>query len=172
MADDVFDKLGKGLVNTAEQLQEIYEKTTIQTIDITAQNMKKNLIRGSGSKSLNAHIVEPKPVYIKGKLYERTIDWDDQTIVNEDKGTGWGIYANVSRAPKKRNYSLRPATYHDLAYIINYGRGAAFSQDKKKVVIYAGNNFINKAVRNNKNWRKKRDKLFKQEVDLLGNKLK
>lgn len=167
MADDVFDRLGNELVNTAEQLQEIYEKTTIQTIDDTAENMKKNLVRGSGSKSLNAHIVEPKPVYIKGQLYERTVDWSDEIV---DKK--YGTYADIPRLPKKRNFSLRPATWHDLAYIINSGRVAPFSQDNKKVVIYAGNNFINKAVRNNKNWRKKRDKLFKQEVDLLGNKLK
>lgn len=162
---DVFDRLGKGLIETTEQLQEIYEKTTIQTIDATAQNMRKNLIRGSGSKSLNAHIVEPKPVYIKGQLYERTVDWSDEIV---DKS--YGQYADKPRLPKKRNYSIRPATWHDLAYIINFGRVANFSKDNVKII--AGNNFINKAVRNNRNWRKKRDKLFKQEVDLLGNKLK
>lgn len=167
MADDVFDRLGKSLVETTEQIQEIYEKTTIKTIDLTAMNMKKNLVRGSGSESLNAHIVEPEPVYIKGQLYERTIDWSEE-IVDDN----YGKYADIPRLPKKRNYSIRPATWHDLAYIINSGRVAPLSQDNKKVVIYAGNNFINKAVRNNRNWRKKRDKLFKQEIDLLGNKLK
>lgn len=167
MADDVFDRFGKGLVEVTAQLQEIYEKTTIKTVDLTINNLEKNLVRGSESKSLNAHIVRPKPVYIKGQLYERTVDWSDEIV---DKK--YGTYADVPRLPKKRNYSIRPATWHDLAYIINSGRVAPLSQDNKKVVIYAGNNFINKAVRNNKNWRKKRDKLFRQEVDLLANKLK
>lgn len=173
---DVFDELAKQLNVLPEKIQQAYEKSTIEQIDETAEKMKKNLERGSTSGTaltllasrLNDNMVEDK-VYIKGKYYERTIDWDDNKIVDEDLGIKWGKYKDKPRARKKRNYSLRPATYHDLAYIINYGRGANFSQESTKIV--AGNYFINKATRNAKNWRKKRDKKFNEELRKIGKNL-
>lgn len=166
--DNVFDQLAKELNKLPEEIQEAYEEATIQQIDETYYKMYKNLERGSGSTRLNAHTVE-EIVYIKGKYYERTVDWDDKRIVDDDNNVEWGKYKDKPRARKKRNYSLRPATYHDLAYIMNYGRGANFSQSSEK--IRAGNYFITKATRNAKNWRKKRDKRFNEELNKLGKNL-
>lgn len=167
--ETVFDRLAKELNKLPEEIQQAFEETTIKQIDLTMETVvKKALIRGSGSQRLNDNMVEPKPLYIKGKYYERTIDWDDKKIVDDDLNVEWGKYKDKPRARKKRNYSLRPATYHDLAYIINYGRGANFSQSSEKIV--AGNYFINKATRNAKNWRNKRDKNFRIELANMGKK--
>ena len=173
---DVFDELAKQLNVLPEKIQQAYEKSTIEQINESAEKMKKQLEKGSASGTaltslasrLNDNMVEDT-VYIKGKYYERTVDWNDERIVDEDIGVNWGKYKDKPRARKKRNYSLRPATYHDLAYIINYGRGANFSQDDKKIV--AGNYFINKATRNAKNWQKKRDKRFNERLKKIGKNL-
>ena len=165
--DNVFDRLAKELNKLPEEIQQVFEETTIQEINATATKMQINLKRGSGNEHLNNNMVEDT-LYIKGKYYEKTIDWNDDKIVDEDVGIAWGKYKDKPRARKKRNYSLRPATYHDLAYIINYGRGANFSQSSDKIV--AGNYFITKATRNAKNWRNKRDKNFRIELANLGKK--
>lgn len=175
--DDIFDKLSRELEKLPNDIQGVYEATTITQIDITADTLKRNLLRGSGANTimssklttlLNANMVDEKN-YIKGMAYERIIDWDDSKIVDEDLGINYGKYKNVPRARKKRNFSVRPATYHDLAYIINYGRGANFSATDNKVI--AGNYFITKATRNASKWRVKRDKLFNQALDKLGKNL-
>ena len=165
--ETVFDRLAKELNKLPEEIQQAFEETTIKEIDATAIKMEINLKRGSGNERLNANMVDEKR-YIKGKYYERTIDWNDNKIVDDDIGVAWGKYKDKPRARKKRNYSLRPATYHDLAYIINYGRGANFSQSSEKIV--AGNYFITKATRNAKNWRNKRDKNFRIELANMGKK--
>ena len=166
--ETVFDRLAKELNKLPEEIQQAFEETTIKEINATAQKMQINLKRGSGNERLNNNMVEDT-LYIKGKYYEKTIDWNDDKIVDEDVGIAWGKYKDKPRARKKRNYSLRPATYHDLAYIINYGRGANFSQSSDKIV--AGNYFITKATRNAKNWRTKRDKKFNEELNKLGKNL-
>lgn len=166
--ETVFDRLAKELNKLPEEIQQAFEETTIKEINATATKMQINLKRGSGSERLNNNMVEDT-LYIKGKYYEKTIDWKDDKIVDDDIGVAWGKYKDKPRARKKRNYSLRPATYHDLAYIMNYGRGANFSQSSEK--IRAGNYFITKATRNAKNWRKKRDKRFNEELNKLGKNL-
>jgi hypothetical protein len=80
-----------------------------------------------------------------------------------------GSFKGIPRASGKRNYSIAPATYKDLAYIIDAGRGANFSKSGIKVV--QGSNFIKKAWRNSKSWKKKREIYFKVELDVLGEKL-
>ena len=170
--DNVFDRLAKELETLPNEIQELYEEATKQEIRIAGQTLKKNLIRGADKNTrfntlvqqLNNNIYE-KETFIKGTYYEVEVDWNDDKIVNTDLGIGYGKYAHIPRARKKRNYSKSPATYKDLAYIINYGRGANFSQTGAKVV--AGNYFITKAVRSVKKWKVKRDINFKAKLDIL-----
>lgn len=175
--ENVFDRLAKELNTLPNEIQELYEDATKQEIRVAGNTLRKNLIRGAGKNTLaspklitalNNGITQPKETFIKGQYYEVEIDWDDDRIVNTDLGIGYGKFANIPRARKKRNYSKSPATYHDLAYIINYGRGANFSNTNDKIMM--GNNFIQKAQRSVKKWRVKRDLVFKTKLDILGNK--
>ncbi len=170
---DVFDKLAEELNLLGQEVQEIYEKCTVQEIRVAGSTLKKNLIRGAGKNTeistalvsrLNQNITE-KEYFVKGRYYIVNIDWDTNKIVNTDLGMGYGKYADVERSRKKRNYSIRPATYYDLAYIINYGRGVNFSGKNDKII--AGNYFIQKAVRRISKWRDKRDLLVKTKLQVL-----
>ena len=174
--ENVFDRLAKELNTLPNEIQEIYEDTTKQEIRVAGNTLRKNLIRGAGKNTLmsqtlinnlNKNITE-KETFIKGRYYEVEVDWDDERIVNTDLGIKTGTFADKPRARKKRNYSIRPATYKDLAYIINYGRGANFSQSNEKVI--AGNYFVQKAVRSIKKWRVKRDLIFRTKLNILANK--
>jgi hypothetical protein len=173
--ENVFDRLAKELNTLPNEIQEIYEDATKQEIRVAGNTLRKNLIRGAGKNTrfntlvqkLNERIYE-KETFIKGQYYEVEVDWTDERLVNTDLGLGYGKYAHIPRARKKRNYSIRPATYKDLAYIINYGRGANFSQSNEKVI--AGNYFVQKAVRSIKKWRIKRDLIFRTKLDILANK--
>lgn len=160
MSDEVFDVLAKELGTLAENIQDLYEKTTIEVIEETTQKMANNLSRTSDSQSLNDHMIVSEPVYIKGVLYQREIDWSNEIV---DKT--YGQYADVPRLPKKRNYSISPATWHDLAYIINYGRAANFSTTNVKIIT--GTYFVDRATRNAKHWRKKRDNKFRAKIDSI-----
>ena len=174
--DNVFDRLAKELNTLPNEIQELYEDVTKQEIRVAGMTLRKNLIRGAGKNTLasqtlvnalNQSITE-KETFIKGQYYEVEIDWDDDRIVNTDLGIGYGRYAHIPRARKKRNYSKSPATYKDLAYIINYGRGANFSKTNDKIMM--GNNFIQKAMRSVKKWRVKRDLVFRTKLNVLANK--
>lgn len=171
--ENVFDRLAKELNTLPNEIQEIYEESTKQEIRVAGNTLRKNLIRGAGKNTLmsqtlinnlNNNMVE-KETFIKGLTYQVEIDWDEKRLVNTDLGIKTGTFADIPRARKKRNYSIRPATYKDLAYIINYGRGANFSQGKEKVI--AGNYFVQKAVRSVKKWKVKRDLVFNTKLDFL-----
>ena len=174
--ENVFDKLAKELNTLPNEIQELYEDATKQEIRVAGMTLRKNLIRGASkntrfntlAQKLAENTPMPQETFIKGQYYEVEIDWDDERIVNIDLGRGYGKFAHIPRARKKRNYSKSPATYKDLAYIINYGRGANFSKTNDKIMM--GNNFIQKAQRSVKKWRVKRDLVFKTKLDILGNK--
>lgn len=171
--ENVFETLAKELETLPNEIQEIYENVTVQEIRVAGRTLEKNLVRGAGKNTnfssaliqqLNNN-VQTVETFIKGEYYEVEVDWNNERIVNTDLGIGYGKYKDKPRAKKKRNYSISPATYKDLAYIINYGKGANFSQTNEKVV--AGNYFIQKAVRSVKKWKVKRDLVFKTKIDLL-----
>lgn len=175
--ENVFDRLAKELNTLPNEIQELYEDATKQEIRVAGMTLRKNLIRGAGKNTnfgssliqqLNDNITKPKETFLKGQYYEVEVDWDDERLVNTDLGIKSGKYANIPRARKKRNYSKVPATYKDLAYIINYGRGANFSQSNEKVIM--GNFFVQKAVRSVKKWKVKRDLVFKTKLNVLANK--
>lgn len=171
--ENVFDRLARELNTLPKEIQDTYEETTKQEIRVAGNTLEKNLVRGAGKNTLmsNRLITElnknvtKREIFIKGSYYEVEVDWDNERIVNPDLGIGYGTFAKVPRARKKRNYSKNPATYHDLAYIINYGRGANFSQGKNKVIL--GNYFIQKATRSVKKWKVKRDLVFRAKIDIL-----
>ena len=157
MADDVFTKLAAKFNALPEQIQEAYEQATIESIDTAAYNLRTNLIQMSGSETLNKAMVSTTRE-IPHKYYERSFDWDDTRIVNIEQGKGVGRDINKPRAKGKRNFSLHPATYHDLAYIIDHGRGGK-----------AGNSFIKRAMRRVRSWRTDRDINFERKLNEIGN---
>lgn len=154
MADkNVFERLAEGLQALPQQLQDIYEDKTIETVDTYFYNFAGDLRDTSGSESLNAKMTVYPARYEKGKAYIRDLDWDDKTIVNVDQGKSYGAQKKRIRERNKRNYSVYPATYHDLAYIINYGHDGI-----------AGTYFIKKARRKLDRWENKRDNEFRKEL--------
>lgn len=151
---NIFDELAKRIEATPEAIKQEYESITINTVDKYFDKFEKKLKETSGDESLNSKMTVYEPEYESGSYYIRKLDWDDETIVNVDKGKGYGQQAERVRERGKRNYSVYPATYHDLAYIINYGHGGKM-----------GNNFIDRAKRSLKRWEKARDKKFEEYLD-------
>lgn len=118
---DTFENLANMINDLPKELDDISIRAVKEQIDFETQRFANYLLKHSNSKTLNSQMQVSAPIYIPDVKYEREITWDDTTPVNELKGKRWGTYANRKRAPGKRNYSIAPATSHDLAYIINYG---------------------------------------------------
>lgn len=164
---DVFLDLAKNLENLPDQVENALLVATKKAIDEAALAMDKNLARGAGlGTSLQKHQLPPKKIDSK-RIYGYEFDWSDE-IVN-DKTTYPSKYANKPRLSGKRNFSIAPATWHDLAYIIDEGHVAPFSETKRQIV--AGTNFIKRARRNSKTWRKKRDIYATAALDIVANNL-
>ena len=116
---DVFDKLADALDDLAQELDEAYREATRIELIKAGDTLRDYLRANSGSASLNAQM--STEILISGDYYAYTITWDDSLIVNVVEGKGYGRDREKPRARGKRNYSIRPATYHDLAYIIDLG---------------------------------------------------
>lgn len=158
MADkNVFERLAEQLEATPEALQKKYQDITIEVVDTYFYNFRNDLAATSGSNSLN-QTMTTYPALYEGHYYKRSLDWDDNIIVNVDKGKAYGAQRERIRERNKRNYSVYPATYHDLAYIINYGHT---TENGTRV---EGNHFIDKARRRLKRWEAQRDKRFRKEL--------
>lgn len=170
MSRDVFDRIATELGRLPEEVQEAYERATIQEVDKAAEKLNSYFIANSGSRTLNEHRVV-KRIRIqdsKVNFYIVTVDWDDNKSVNELKGKKRNTAtiarnAKITRRRGKRNYSIRPATTHDLAYIINSGQKNADGTVKR-----LGTYFITKGLRRIKNLNSNIEKQFEQELILLG----
>ena len=138
--EDVFELLEKRLIEMGENLQPEYEKAVIEEVDRSADFFHNYLLQNSGSTTLNKYMYD-KPIKT-AVTYTREIDWDNNLIVNELKGKGWGAQASRPREKGKRNYSLAPATVHDLAYIIENGEKNPDGTTKR-----LGTYFIKKGMR-------------------------
>lgn len=154
--DNPYERLAQRFNALPEQIQQAYEEATIEEIDKAADKLKTFLLQNSGSETLNAKI-DDKTRKIDHQYYEREITWNDKRIVNLDQKKAIGRDINKKRAKGKRNFSLHPATYKDLAYIINYGHGGV-----------VGNQFIKRGLRRIKNWRKDRDITLERKLDKTG----
>lgn len=161
MAKSVFEKIGEKINALPKQVETAFLDATEQALTEEGQKLYQNLQK-SGSSSLNAHL-ENKGL-IKGKiLYTYIVDWSNELVSPNRK-----IKRERTRRVGKRDYGVAPATWNDLAYIINYGT----KSDETDKTIRAGNFFITKAMRNAKKWKKKQESNFKLNLDLLANKLK
>lgn len=151
--NNVFDSLATHLKNLPLDIQDAYESVTVETINDTFKILQRELINRSRSNTLNEKMYPLTPVYVEHKYYRVGVDWRDEPVNPNRKFT-----RNITRKTGKRNYSTHPATYHDLAYIINHGHGGV-----------AGTHFINQAMRRIKGWEKVRDNRFKlivSEMDI------
>ena len=155
---NVFDEIAAKLNTLPENIQTAYEESCIESIDNAANKLEKFLRKNSGSTTLNEQMKTSK-MLIPHIYYERDIDWDDNIAVNVLKGKSYGRDREKPREKGKRNYSLRPATSHDLAYIINHGHDGI-----------AGTYFITRGMRRIKNRFKERDRKFEAKLDVLAKK--
>lgn len=138
--EDVFKELEKKLVKYRDELQKEYENAVVEEVDKSAMKLYDYFMQNSGSETLNKHMVTKN---VKTKFnYTWDIDWDNNLIVNELEGKGWGQQADKPRERGKRNYSIKPATVHDLAYIIEYGETNPNGTTKR-----LGTYFIKKGMR-------------------------
>lgn len=156
---DVFDRLADVLDEFSAEIEEAYrEATKIELIN--AGNLFRDTLRAtSGSQSLNDRMTTE--IVIDNDYYAYNITWDDTTIVNVAEGKGYGRDREKPRARGKRNYSIRPATYHDLAYIINQGEKG-----------FMGTRFIARGRSKIKDWKKKRDALYRIKESVIAKKFK
>lgn len=162
---DAFEKLASELNALPSQIQQAYEDANIEQVDIEANKLFDFYIQNSESSTLNKKM-HNRPLYFKGHYYIRTIDWDDTTPVNTLMGKRWGTDKRRKRERGKRDYTVRPATSHDLAYIINFGHA-----DSRTNKYIAGNRFITRGLRAIKGWQKLRDIRFKAKLDVIAKSL-
>lgn len=163
---DVFEHLATELEKLPEEMQEAYKEAVVEEVDKSAEKLNTYFMANSGSTTLNSHrVVGSRWI---GTTYFAQVDWDDKTPVNELKGKKSRPEtvrrnAKITRRRGKRNFSIRPATTHDLAYIINYGVRNADGSIKR-----VGTYFINKGFRRIKNLDKNIEKNFDEKLILLG----
>lgn len=165
MADNVFDELAEAIGALPDDIKKAYQQATIEEVDKSAQKLSDYLYATCGSSTLRSHTVDTKTL-VPDLVYIRTVDWDDNIPVNELKGKSWGRDRQKPRGRGKRNYSLRPATCHDLAYIINSGQMNADGTTKR-----LGTYFITKGMRRVKDTDKNIERNFNIKLRLLGKNL-
>lgn len=151
---DVFDRLSEALTKLPEELDKAYREVTQKEIKEAGDTMRDFFNANSGSASLNAQMTTE--FIINGDYYAYNITWDDELIVNVQQGKSYGRDRDKPRKRGKRNYSIRPATYHDLAYIINQGEKG-----------FMGKRFIQRGRNKVKKWRLKRDNAFRIKEQII-----
>lgn len=158
MAEDVFDVLAKKLEQLPDEVAEAYKQASIKAINEAGDKLNVNLTRTSPSERLKNHLLPPKVTTTKfAHTYE--VDWSNE-LVNPS------ATPRIERKRKagKRDYGVAPATWHDLAYILDAG----VRSDETGNTIKPPTNFIKKAWRNAKTWKKKRDRYFDTKLAELG----
>ena len=156
--NDVFYEIAEKLNALPEDIQKAYEESCIESVDNAANKVEKFFRKNSGSTTLNEQMVTSKTL-IPHVYYERDIDWDDTTAVNVLKGKSYGRDAAKPREKGKRNYSLRPAMSHHLAYIINYAHDGI-----------SRNYFITRGMRTIRKRFKERDYKFEAKLEVIAKK--
>ena len=159
---DVFEYLSAQIEALPQQIKQEYIDVTVKTVDNYFDKFARDLKNTSESDELNLRMKVDDPYKPKADVYVRRLDWDDKTIVNEAQGKRWGTYADRARGKRKRNYSIVPATYHDLAFIINYGH-----VDSRSGALITGNHFIERANKKLKRWKSKRDREFEKYLNRI-----
>lgn len=164
---DVFDRLGVALKDLPDDLKNLYKKATKEAVISTGKEAKEFLKRNSGSQSLNEHIKDE--IVIDDDYIAYRIDWDDIEVNKDKRKGGYGTKHEIKRESGKRNYTLRPATYHDLAYIIDFGHTVHFKNGSTGFV--EGTRFIQRTYDQViKGWKKRRDEQFIVEAQKIAQK--
>jgi|GEM_PF-5849405 len=128
----------------------IATEATKVTIDKEKAKLQNFLIYNSGSEKLNNQMIVTK--IDDNNSYGYVIDWSNQKV-NPSPTRKYVRRKVIKRAKGKRNYSIAPATYHDLAWILNYGT-------EKKV----GNYFITRGVRRLKGLDRRIESQFRKDI--------
>lgn len=161
MADDVFDVLAEKLQSIPDEIADIYKETTIKAINEAGEKLEVNLKRGAGSEGgLAKHLLPAKKTLSKFS-YTYEVDWSHDLIKPNYKPA-----KERKRKAGKRDYRIAPATWHDLAYIVNSG----VRSDEDGHTIRPPTYFIKKAWRNAQRWKLKREVYFNAKLDEYGNK--
>ena len=146
---DELDKLVQFLNDLPNVAHDLAIKATKEQIDKEKDKMQTFFVLNSGSQRLNEHMQVSK--YDNSYEYGYSVDWSDQKV-NPIPIKKYKI-KSISRKKGKRNYTIAPATWHDFAYIKNFGTD--------KII---GNYFINRAVRRLRNMDKRIDERFRKEI--------
>lgn len=165
MAGSVFDDIADAIGALPDDIKDAFQEATIEEVDKSAQKLSDYFFATCGSTTLRNHTVDTT-LLIPDVMYVHTVDWDDNTPVNELKGKSWGRDKNKIRARGKRNYSIRPATCHDLAYIINSGQMNADGTTRR-----LGTYFITKGMRRIKDTDKNIERNFNVRLQILSKNL-
>lgn len=160
MVDNPFDKLAEELGVLPEEIEEAYLQATEKALNEEGRKLYQNL-KKSGTSELDNHL-EDKGLAKTKNTYTYEVDWSEELVNPNRKPRTERV-----RQPGKRDYGVAPATWRDLAFIINFGRRS----DEDNHTIVAGNNFITKAWRNAKKWKKKQEINFSVNLDLLAKQL-
>ncbi len=160
MKGNVFDRLAEIEKILPKEVEKAVREATEESVNKYGDRMY-NALRATCGGTLRKHMNEPEKGWDKEDKdkYVYITDWDNETIVNKDQKKAFGQKENVKRKKGKRNYSLRPATYHDLAWILNYGH--AVPKKDGTVTIIPPNYFISIAVKKKNGWKKEQTKIFK-----------
>lgn len=157
---ELLDPLITKVENIPDIVEEAYKEAVVEEVDNSAIKLNSYFIANSGSATLNAHRDVGREW--RGSVYFAKVDWDNKTPVNELQGKSWGRFKDKPRKKGKRNFSINPATTHDLAYIINYGERNADGSIKR-----VGTYFINKGFRRIKDLDKNIERTFRIKLDDL-----
>lgn len=157
--DDVFDVLAEKLKAIPDEVSVAYKEASIKAINEAGDKLKNQVKNTSPSAKLADHI--KTNIYHTNYFYTYEVDWSDE-LVNPNH-----IPATERvRKAGKRDYRIAPATWHDLAYILNTG----VKSDNDGHTIKPPTYFITRAWRNAKTWKTKRDLYFNVKLTDYGNK--
>ena len=186
--DSVFDYLAEAIEKLPEQVQEAAVSATKEAVNKYGMRMydylkqhgtfRDGTVDGAdklAGQHLRDHIYH-KDNFDKAESADAIwfyVDWDN-TLVNP-KLSGAGINANAETGRGKytggkRNYSMVPATWHDLAYILATGR--TIKKKDGTTTIVAGKPFLVQGVRKKSGWKGYQTKEFAKKIDVIAKELK
>lgn len=156
--DDVFNVLAEKLKVLPDEVAEAYKETSIRAINEAGDKLKNQVKNTSPSAALANHI--KTDIRHTNYFYTYEVDWSHDLI-----RPNYTPIKERKRKAGKRDYRIAPATWHDLAYILNAG----VRSDEDGHTIKPPTYFITKAWRNAKNWKNKRDLYFNTKLAEYGN---
>lgn len=189
MKDNPFEYLGELLEKLPEGVQAAATEATKTAVDSHGKAMY-DCLKANGGRRLSEHIYQKdnSAAFESGETdtYIYYVDWDD-TLVNPNRKTTIKKAVipgkvHISKTGKvwhskdrtrpigKRDYSRVPATWHDLAYILNTPRQVVGKNGK--VTMIPAKHFIAQGVRRKNGWKRDQTKIFSRKLAIMAKEFK